>query len=155
MRGHALRRCGRRAVTRARLTALVGAALALVAACAARAIDTEQAFDDAALDERYHELIHEVRCLVCQNQTIADSNAPLAADLRREIHDMIAAGKTDDDIVEFIVARYGAFALYRPPLQPSTWALWGAPVVFLIVGGFAFARVVRTRAARDADGEVE
>lgn len=121
----------------------------------AHAVDTELPFDDAALNERYGALIHEVRCLVCQNQTIADSNAPLAADLRREIRERVAAGESDKEIVEFIVGRYGDFALYRPPVRPSTWALWGAPALFVLLGATAFVRILRARsgASVDQDGD--
>ena len=128
---------------------------AVLAAGAVFAVDTEQPFDDPLLNQRYGELIHEVRCLVCQNQTIADSNATLAADLRREIRAMVAAGRSDREILDFLVARYGDFVLYRPPVQPSTWALWGAPAAFLLIGSVAFARVLRRRAAADIDEDAE
>jgi len=109
------------------------------------AIDPEPAFDDPVLEAQYQSLVHEVRCLVCQNETIADSNAQLAADLRREIRRMFAAGATRDEVVEFLVARYGEFVLYRPRLRPATWALWGAPVILLMIGGAVFVRVLRSR----------
>ncbi len=109
------------------------------------AIDPEPAFDDPALEAEYQSLVREVRCLVCQNQTIADSSASLATDLRREIRRLFAAGASRDEVVEFLVARYGEFVLYRPRLQPATWALWGAPVILLLIGGAVFVRVLRSR----------
>ncbi len=109
------------------------------------AIDPAPAFEDPALEAEYQSLVREVRCLVCQNQTIADSNALLAEDLRREIRRMFADGATRDEVVEFLVARYGEFVLYRPRLQPATWALWGAPVVLLLIGGVVFVRILRSR----------
>ena len=111
----------------------------------AAAIGPEEPFADPALEAEYQALIREVRCLVCQNQTIADSSAPLAADLRREIRELMAAGASRDDVSQFLVDRYGDFVLYRPPLRPTTWALWGAPVALCVLGLFVFARVVRAR----------
>jgi cytochrome c-type biogenesis protein CcmH len=122
-------------------------ALALAWAGGALAIDTERAFDDPALQARYEHITRELRCLVCQNETIADSNATLAQDLRREVRGMIADGKTDDQIREFMIERYGDFVLYRPRLTPMNFLLWAAPVLLLLVGAFAVARVVRRRAA--------
>jgi cytochrome c-type biogenesis protein CcmH len=112
----------------------------------ALAIDTERAFDDPALQARYENLNRELRCLVCQNQTIADSNAPLASDLRREVREMIAAGKTDAEIRTFMIDRYGDFVLYRPRMTAGNFLLWGAPVLLLAIGIFAVVRVVRRRA---------
>lgn len=91
-------------------------------------------FDDDEQLERYKQLIYELRCLVCQNQNLADSNAELAADLRREVHRMILEGKSSEDVIDFMVARYGDFVLYRPPLNAKTVLLWGGPFV-LGIGG--------------------
>jgi cytochrome c-type biogenesis protein CcmH len=100
---------------------------------------------DPAIEKRVHTLGQELRCLVCQNQTIADSNAPLAVDLRNQIREQAAAGKSDKDIIDFMVARYGDFVLYRPPFKATTLLLWLGPFVFLI-GGLAFLiRFVRAR----------
>ena len=115
----------------------------------------DQAQYDPVLNQRYQTLIHEVRCLVCQNETIADSNASLAADLRREIRRMVAEGKSEQEVLDFLVARYGDFALYRPPVQPTTWALWAAPAVFVLIGVVAFARVLRRRAAANLNEDAE
>ena len=122
-------------------------ALALAWAGNALAIDTERAFEDPVLQQRYESINRELRCLVCQNQTIADSNATLAADLRREVREMIAAGKTDDEIREFMIERYGDFVLYRPRMSATNFLLWAAPVLLLLGGAFAVVRVVRRRAA--------
>ena len=120
---------------------------ALAWAGASMAIDTQRAFDDPALQARYEHITRELRCLVCQNETIADSNATLAGDLRREVREMIAAGKSDDEIRQFMIDRYGDFVLYRPRMTASNFLLWAAPVLLLVLGAFAVVRVVRRRAA--------
>jgi cytochrome c-type biogenesis protein CcmH len=118
----------------------------------ALAIDAEKAFEDPALQARYEHINRELRCLVCQNQTIADSNALLAQDLRREVREMIQAGKTDDEIREFMLQRYGDFVLYRPRMTGVTLLLWATPVLLLLLGGFIGIRYVRRQAAlADAD----
>ena len=119
------------------------------------AIDTEEPFDDPALQARYDRLIEEFRCLVCQNQAIADSNATLAADLRREIHRMLNEGMSDADITTFLVERYGDFVLYRPPVKPSTWLLWAAPVLFIGIGALTAFFILRRRALLVNEGEIE
>lgn len=103
------------------------------------AIDAKQ-FDDAVKQDRYEDLIYELRCPVCQNQNLADSNAPLAKDLRNEIFEQIESGKTDDYIVDFMVTRYGEFVQYRPSFEAKTLLLWGLPVI-LLLGGILFAIV--------------
>ena len=100
---------------------------------------------DPALERRVTNLAHEMRCLVCQNQTIAESNAPLAVDLRNQIREQLAAGKSERDVVDFMVARYGDFVLYRPPLKATTLVLWVGPFVFLIAGFYFLARFLRRR----------
>ncbi len=119
----------------------------------ANAIDAVAAFDDPEMQARYEKIISEVRCLKCQNQTIKDSNAFLAADLRREIRHMLEEGKTDDEIYEFLVARYGDFALYRPRASGKTLILWIAPMMFLVFGALALWRVVQRRTALPIDDE--
>ncbi len=121
-------------------------ALTLAWAGGALAIDTQRAFEDPVLQARYDNITRELRCLVCQNETIADSNATLAGDLRREVREMIAAGKTDDQIRDFMIARYGDFVLYRPRMTRMNFLLWAAPVLLLAFGAFAVVRVVRRRA---------
>jgi len=100
---------------------------------------------DPALERRVTNLAHEMRCLVCQNQTIAESNAPLAVDLRNQIREQLAAGKSERDVVDFMVARYGDFVLYRPPLNGTTLLLWTGPFVFLIAGFYFLLRFLRRR----------
>ena len=101
---------------------------------------------DPDLDKRVTGLAHELRCLVCQNQTIADSNAPLAVDLRNQIREQLAAGKSEGDVIDFMVARYGDFVLYRPPLKASTVLLWAGPFLFLLFGIWFLIRRVRKQA---------
>ena len=139
------------AVALARVLLLTGVWSLMLAP--AWAIDPEPPFEDPQLEAQYQALIDEVRCLVCQNQTIADSNAPLAADLRREIREMMGEGASRSEVVEFLVARYGDFVLYRPRFQPSTWALWGGPAFFVILGMVVFARILRARMAQPLDTE--
>jgi len=105
---------------------------------------------DPVAEKRLLELSNELRCLVCQNQTIADSNAELAVDLRREIRGMIQAGKTNPEIIDFMVARYGDFVLYRPPVKGITLLLWGGPLALMLVGFFILQRYLRQRAKRIA-----
>jgi len=100
---------------------------------------------DPALERRVTNLAHELRCLVCQNQTLADSNAPLAVDLRNQIREQLAAGKSERDVVDFMVARYGDFVLYRPPLKGSTILLWVGPFAFLVLGFYLLLRFLRRR----------
>src|SRR5690606_32413295 len=94
--------------------------------------------------ERFHALAEELRCLVCQNQTLADSDAALAADLRREVEELMLAGRSDDEIKAHLVQRYGDFVLYRPPLQQNTWLLWVGPFALLVIGGVVWWRVQRS-----------
>jgi len=112
---------------------------------AAHAIDAER-LDDPALQQRFERLTHELRCLVCQNETIADSNATLAADLRREVRQMLMAGKSDVEIRAFLTERYGDFVLYRPPVTPRTWLLWAAPALLLLGGALVATLIIRRRA---------
>ena len=132
---------------------LVAFALLVTLASPALAIDTDKAFDDPQLQARYEHIIEEVRCLKCQNQSIKDSNAFLAGDLRREIRRMLAEGKTDDEIYDFLVARYGEFALYRPRMSGKTLVLWIAPIVLLLAGGFVLVNILRRRMAMPIDGD--
>ena len=115
------------------------------------AIDQEKRFDDPELQARYEQLISEVRCLQCQNQSIKDSNVSLAADLRREIARMIDEGQTDKQIADFLVVRYGEFALYRPRTTGKTLVLWIAPFLLVLVGGFALMRVLKHRMSLPID----
>jgi cytochrome c-type biogenesis protein CcmH len=123
--------------------------VAMFLACPAFAIDAGRAFDDPAEQERYERLIQDLRCLVCQNQSIADSNATLASDLRREVRDLMEAGQSDEQIRSFMTERYGDFVLYRPPVRPRTWLLWSAPAL-LLLAGIGIAVLVISRRARAA-----
>lgn len=100
---------------------------------------------DPALEARVNRVSQELRCLVCQNQTIADSNAELAVDLRREVRRMLVEGSSEDEVRRFMVERYGDFVLYRPPFQARTLALWVGPFLLLIVAVGVASRIVRTR----------
>jgi cytochrome c-type biogenesis protein CcmH len=124
--------------------------LALLLGCSAVAGANEAAplAADPVAEARLQKLSAELRCLVCQNQTIADSNAELAQDLRTEIRGMIQAGKSDKDIIDFMVARYGDFVLYRPPVKGITLLLWGGPIAAMLLGLFALVRYLRRRSAR-------
>lgn len=108
-------------------------------------------------EARYYSLLDELRCLVCQNQTIAESDADLAKDLRDEVKKMLQAGATDSEITEFMVNRYGDFVLYRPPVKPRTWLLWFGPIVFLLIALATLAQVIRKqkRAGSAALSEAE
>ena len=105
------------------------------------------AIADEALDARLKSLETQLRCLVCQNQTLAESNAPLAEDLRKEVRELAVSGKSDDDIRAYLVARYGDFVLYRPPVKATTWLLWFGPFVLLAGGALAWWTIVRRRAS--------
>ena len=105
-------------------------------------------FDNAEMEKRYNKLIYELRCLVCQNQNIADSNAELAQDLRAQVLKMIRQGKSDEDIMDFMVTRYGDFVLYRPPFKLRTLLLWLGPFLFLSVGIWFLFRYIRRQGAR-------
>jgi cytochrome c-type biogenesis protein CcmH len=112
-------------------------------------------FDDAAQEARYLVLTKEFRCLVCQNQNLADSDAPLAHDLRKEIYDMLQSGSTDDQIRSFLVDRYGDFVLYRPPVKANTVALWAVPVLLLCVGAVIVLIAVRRQKRQPLGEETE
>ena len=106
-------------------------------------------------EARYNELTLELRCLVCQNQNLADSDAPLAQDLRKEIYDMMQAGRSNEEIKTFMVDRYGDFVLYKPPVQGNTLALWLAPAVLLLLGGVVVVLIVRKRTRMFAEHKKE
>ena len=108
----------------------------------ASANDKAPAFEDPVQQARYERLARELRCLVCRSETIADSNAQLATDLRRQLRELMAAGKSDEEILKYMTDRYGDYVLYKPPVSPRTWLLWAAPVLLLIGGGTAAAIVI-------------
>lgn len=124
---------------------LLAALLAWLPPLAAQAAAAE----DLALEQRVQGLAHELRCLVCQNQSLAESNAPLALDLRNQIREQLAKGASEREVVDFMVARYGDFVLYRPPLKGTTVALWAGPFLILVIGVAVLIRVI-TRRRNDA-----
>ena len=105
----------------------------------------EHQFDNAEQEQRYHFLIDELRCLVCQNQNLADSNAELAQDLREQVYLMIKNGDTNENIINFMVTRYGDFVLYRPPLKPTTYMLWVGPFIILLIAMIVVVQFIRKR----------
>ena len=112
----------------------------------ARAVDITPPLPDPAMQARYLALINEFRCMQCQNESLADSSVGLAADLRREIHDLILAGKSDDEIRDYLVSRYSEFILFRPRMSLKNLWLWSAPAVLLLAGILIAVRVMRQRA---------
>lgn len=118
---------------------------ALVVAWSVHATKMDAPTTGQAFDLRLKQLETELRCLVCQNQTLADSNADLANDLRREVRELAVSGKTDEEIRGYLVARYGDFVLYKPPLKTTTWALWLGPFALLVGGGLLWWTILRRR----------
>lgn len=102
-------------------------------------------FDNDIQETRFNSLVAELRCLVCQNQNLADSDAELAQDLRREVLDLIRSGKSDDQVKDFLVQRYGEFVLYRPRLEQATYLLWLGPAVLLLIGAIVMGFIIRKR----------
>jgi cytochrome c-type biogenesis protein CcmH len=125
----------------------------LMAACLAGSVGAAAPEADAALEARLNQLSAELRCLVCQNQSLADSNAELAVDLKNQVREMMQAGRTDAEIKSYLTDRYGDFVLYRPPMRTTTWLLWGGPFVLLLVGIFVLVRVLRRRQSMLVDAE--
>lgn len=123
---------------------LLGLCLGLGVLGAPPHAETSSVASDAAIEARFKALTTELRCLVCQNQTIADSSAALAVDLRNEVQRMLKDGASDARIIEYMVARYGDFVLYRPPVKPITLLLWGAPALFLVAGLGGWILLVRS-----------
>lgn len=121
--------------------------VSLVAFVSSEAIAKEAAplAEDPAMEQRLVRISEELRCLVCQNESLAGSRADLAQDLRREIRDLIRQGKTDQEIRDFMVSRYGDFVLYRPPVKPMTWLLWAGPFALMAIGLVVLVVVVRRR----------
>jgi len=117
----------------------------------ATAYEAQPLADNPQVEARLKTLAVELRCLVCQNQTLADSNAPLAEDLRREVREMIAKGMSDREIIDFLVQRYGDFVLYRPPWKASTTLLWLGPFLLLIAGATGLVFALRRRQKKLAD----
>lgn len=124
---------------------LLGAALACLTLAGALAAVDPLPFKDHAEEVRFQNLAKQLRCLVCQNENLQDSSAPLAADLRREVFQQMQAGKSDEEIKTWLTARYSDFVLYDPPLRTGTWLLWFGPVLIVLVGGAVVFATVRRR----------
>jgi len=126
--------------------AAVAIAALVLCATAARAVDPTQ-MPTPELQERYLALTHELRCMQCQNEAIADSPVDLAADLRRQVKEMLLAGKSDDDVRNYMVSRYGEFILFRPRMSARTAWLWFAPGALILLGALIAVRIIKQRAA--------
>lgn len=126
---------------------LMGSGVAL----AGNAVDVHGQLENPALQSRFERIAKELRCLVCQNESIADSNADLAVDLRRQVREMLQAGKSDDDIFNYMTDRYGDFVRFAPPWGPKTYLIWGAPFIALFIGVIIVFRVVRQRSLMPLD----
>jgi len=123
---------------------LLGLLLALSATAIAQTSDpTPLQFKDSAEETRFHHLTSELRCVMCQNQSLADSNAQIAHDLRREVLDLMREGKSDREVKQFLVERYGEFVLYKPEVTPGTWLLWFGPLVLVLIGGIVVWSILR------------
>lgn len=152
-RAHRLASGGMRAGTLALLLVAATPLLAFAPPASAQASDPSPLrFRDAAEEARFRALVSQLRCVMCQNQSLADSNAQIAHDLRREVLDLMREGRDDAAIKRFLVARYGEFVLYRPRVESKTWLLWFGPALLLLAGGVVVARIVRHHAG---DGSVE
>ncbi len=128
------------------LFSLLPLLLLLMAGSTAHAGIETHIFDDTEKEGLYKDLISELRCLVCQNQNLAESNAELALDLRQQTYEMVQAGSSKSDVVDYMVQRYGDFVLYRPPFQASTLLLWIGPFIFLLLALFGLVKYIRGRA---------
>lgn len=126
---------------------LIAAVMLLATAIPAWASEAQPTAADVVLEKRVMTLAEELRCLVCQNQTIADSHAPLAVDLRNQVREKLSAGMSEREIIDYMVARYGDFVLYRPPIKATTMLLWFGPPLLLLLGLWLFARTIFRRRA--------
>lgn len=131
------------------------ALLCLIWAGAAQATIEAYEFDDKATEERFQHLTAELRCPKCQNNNIADSNSPIASDLRGEVYRMLNEGAADDEVVDFMVTRYGEFVLYRPKVNEMTWVLWYGPIVLLGIGLLVVFLIAHHRRRGGSAGEID
>jgi len=129
---------------------LWAAAALVLAAFSVHANEAAPLAEDPVVEQRLVNIAEELRCLVCQNESLAGSRSDLAMDLRREIRGLIKQGKTDQEVRDFLVSRYGDFVLYRPPVKPTTWLLWGGPFVLLLGGLIGLVAFLRKRKPADA-----
>ena len=139
---------------RLRLIATIAVVAAIVVPMLSLAVDTVPPLPTPQLQQRYYALIHELRCMQCQNEALADSPVGLAADLRMRVRELLIAGQSDDQIRDHMVARYGEFILFRPRMSWRNAWLWGAPVMLMLVGGVIAWRVIRSR-AQLVDSEID
>ena len=157
MKGALAARASSAALLAALLAAVLGAVLAAASAPARaqapRALDDYGQLQDPALQARFEHITAQLRCLVCQNESIADSNVELASDLRRQVREMLVAGQSDDAIFKFMTDRYGEFVRFNPPLETKTLFIWGAPFVMLLLGVLIVYRIVRQRSRMPLDDE--
>lgn len=129
---------------------ILWASMLALATFTAQANPATPLVDDPVVEQRLVHIAEELRCLVCQNESLAGSRADLALDLKREIRQLIKQGKTDQDVRDFLVTRYGDYVLYRPPVKPTTWLLWGGPFVLLAAGLAGLIVFLRKRRPADA-----
>jgi cytochrome c-type biogenesis protein CcmH len=157
MKGALAARASSAALLAALLAAVLGAVLAAAStparAQAPRALDDYGQLQDPELQARFEHITVQLRCLVCQNESIADSNVELASDLRRQVREMLVAGQSDDAIFKFMTDRYGEFVRFNPPLETKTLFIWGAPFVMLLLGVLIVYRIVRQRSRLPLDDE--
>ncbi|AMM85002.1 cytochrome c-type biogenesis protein [Martelella sp. AD-3] len=132
-----------------KLAALLAMVLLLAPLTAAQAVAPDEVLDDPALEARAREISAELRCLVCQNQSIDDSNADLARDLRLLVRDRLVDGDSNEEVIDYVVSRYGEFVLLKPRFSPQTWLLWGAPALLVVIGGIVVWRLSKSRRAPD------
>jgi cytochrome c-type biogenesis protein CcmH len=132
---------------------LAAGAMTVAPAVRAVEVDANGQIEDPVLQARFERIAQNLRCLVCQNESIADSNVELASDLRRQVREMLIAGKSDDAIFDFMTDRYGEFVRFNPPLEPKTLLIWGAPFLMLLLGGGIIFRIVRQRSRMPLDDE--
>src|SRR5688572_9335883 len=126
----------------------------LAFAAGAGVVAAEEEFDDPVLNERYRALTREIRCPKCLNESIAESDAPVAADLRREVRRLIGEGASDDEVKTFLSSRYGDFVLYKPRMTPTTFLVWAAPFLLVALGAFVFWRILVARSHQPLDEEL-
>jgi cytochrome c-type biogenesis protein CcmH len=141
------------------VAAVLVAVLCVLSGASVRASDANGSVDangqlqDAALQSRFENIVKDLRCLVCQNESIADSNVELASDLRRQVREMLVAGKSDEQIFGFMTDRYGEFVRFNPPVDQKTMLIWGAPFIVLLLGVAIIVRIVRGRSRMPLDDE--
>jgi cytochrome c-type biogenesis protein CcmH len=142
-----------KAPARVKAAMLIAVALCALGGMSVRALDANGQLEDPALQARFENIAKDLRCLVCQNESIADSNVELASDLRRQVREMLVAGKSDDEIFDFMTDRYGAFVRFNPPVDRKTVLIWGAPFIVLLLGVVIIVRIVRGRSRMPLDDE--